>query len=78
MSSVMIPKKAKEGRIIELASDMAEALGVADGSAAILYVHEGNISYEILPPPTPDLEAEFQLAYADLKDTFAEMKRLGD
>ncbi len=78
MSSVMVPKKAKEGWVIDLAPDFAEALGVAEGSIAILYVQDGNISYEILPPPSKELEDEFQLAYADLKDTFAEMKRLGD
>ena len=78
MSSVMVPRKTKEGWIIDLAPDFAEALGVAEGSIAILYVYDGKISYEVLPPPTTELELEFQLAYADLKDTFAEMKRLGD
>ncbi|HEX4949308.1 MAG TPA: hypothetical protein VFZ34_21725 [Blastocatellia bacterium] len=78
MSSVMVPQKAKEGWVIELAPDFAEKLGVAIGSIALLNVDNGMISYEILPPPTPEMELEFQTIYADLKDTFAEMKRLGD
>ncbi len=78
MSSLMVPRKTKEGWIIDLAPDFAEALGVATGSIAILNVNDGMISYEILPPPTPNMELEFQAVYADLKDTFVEMKRLGD
>ncbi len=78
MSSVMVPQKTKEGWIIDLAPDLAQALGVAEGSIGILYVNDGKLSYEILPPPGSELEHEFQLAYAELKDTLAEMKRLGD
>ena len=39
MSSVMVPRKTKEGWIIDLAPDFAEALGVAEGSIAVSYTH---------------------------------------
>lgn len=78
MSSVLVPKKTKQGWIIDIPNEFAEALGVTAGSMAVLYANDGKINYEILPPPAPELEAEFQAAFAELEDTFVEMKRLGD
>lgn len=78
MSSVMVPRKTKEGWIIDLAPDFAEALGVLEGSIAIIYPHDGKIDFEIIPPPSPTLQAEIEETYEEMKDVFAELKRLGD
>ena len=78
MSSVMVPRKAKEGWVIELAPDFAEALGVAEGSIAIMYPIDGKIEFEVIPPPSPTLQAEIEEMYQEMKDVFAELKRLGD
>lgn len=78
MSSVLVPQKTGQGWIIDIPNEFAEALGIEVGSMALLYASDGKIDYEILPAPTPELEAEFQSAFAELEDAFAEMKRLGD
>ncbi|MBC7929409.1 MAG: hypothetical protein H7Z38_02480 [Rubrivivax sp.] len=44
----------------------------------VLYPHEGGMSYEILPPPAPDMQASVLQTCQEFRDAFAEMKRLGD
>ena len=78
MSSVMVPRKSKEGWIIDLAPDFAEALGVPEGSMAILYASDGKISTEIIPPPSPALEKSIQRISEKYKEAFEEMRKFGD
>ncbi|HEX5083885.1 MAG TPA: hypothetical protein VFY40_17685 [Blastocatellia bacterium] len=78
MSELLVPEKTDLGWVVEIPSEMAQALGIEEGSIAVLYGKDGNVRVEILPPPSSELLKEAQETYAELKDTFAELKRLGD
>jgi len=54
--SAITPLKTDLGWIIEVPPDMAQALGVASGSLAVLHAKAGTIEVEILPPPTDELK----------------------
>jgi hypothetical protein len=56
---------------------MAAAMGVDEGSVIVLYPHEGGMSYEILPPLSPDLQASVLETCEQFKEAFEDMKRLG-
>ena len=49
MSSVLIPQKTQQGWVIKMPPEMAQALGVAEGSRVILYGKDGQIEVEVLP-----------------------------
>ena len=72
------PQKNGTGWIIEIPSDMAQIMGVAEGSIGMLYPKPGGLEIEILPPITPELKEEARETYEELKEYFAEMKRIGD
>ncbi|MDQ3585533.1 MAG: hypothetical protein M3407_07145 [Acidobacteriota bacterium] len=57
---------------------MAEAIGVAEDSLVVLYNKNGRIEAEILPPPSPELKESACRIYEKYKETFEELKRLGD
>jgi bifunctional DNA-binding transcriptional regulator/antitoxin component of YhaV-PrlF toxin-antitoxin module len=79
MSDVLTPKKAGRGWIIEVPAEMAQAMGVAEGSVIVLYPSaEGGMSYEVLPPLSPDIEASVLQTCDEFREAFEEMKRLGD
>jgi hypothetical protein len=78
MSDVLSPQKTGRGWIIGIPPEMAAAMGVDEGSVIVLYPHEGGMSYEILPPPSPELKASVRETYEQFKGAFEEMKRLGD
>lgn len=78
MSDVLSPQKTGRGWIMEVPPEMAQALGVDEGSVIVLYPHEGGMSYEILPPLAPDMQASVLETCEQFKEAFAEMKRLGD
>ena len=78
MSGLFSPQKIGRGWIMDIPPEMSEAMGVDEGSIIILYPHEGGMSYEILPPPSPELKASVRETYEQFKDAFEEMKRLGD
>lgn len=66
------------GWVIAMMPEMARAAGVAEGSYVVLYVKEGSVTAEILPPATEEMkesERRFAERNADFLD---EMKRLGD
>ncbi len=54
MSDILTAHKTGRGWIMDLPPEMAQAMGVAEGSLAVLYPQPNGFSYEILPP---DLEA---------------------
>lgn len=78
MSDVLSPKKMERGWIMDIPPEMAKALGVDEGSVIVLYPRKGDMSYEILPPLAPDMQASVLQTCAGFKGAFAEMKRLGD
>jgi hypothetical protein len=78
MSGLLAPEKTDLGWIVEIPTEMAHALGIAEGSVAVLYGKDGNVGVEILPPPSTELLEEVRETYTELKETFAELKRLGD
>jgi hypothetical protein len=78
MSISLTPEKTDRGWVIEIPTEMAEAMGVANGSLAVLHTKEGTFEVEVLPPPSPELERSVDRIHEKYKDAFAEMKRLGD
>ena len=57
---------------------MAHEAGVAEGSYLVLYLREGQVSAEILPPASEEVKEGVRDSIAKFGDAFAEMKRLGD
>lgn len=78
MSSKLIPHQAGDSWVIEIPAEMAQALGVAVGSIAVLHAAQGTIEVEVLPPPSPELEASVRRIHEKYQESFEEIKRLGD
>jgi hypothetical protein len=78
MSSLLTPQKTDRGWVIEIPPEMTQALGVTEGSLAILHAKEGHIEVEVLPPPPPELEESVRQTCEEFKEAFEEMKRRGD
>jgi hypothetical protein len=78
MAETMTPRKTELGWVIDIPTEMAAILKVAPGSMAILSSKEGRLEAEILPPPSAELQADFERLYAKYKTTFEALKRLGD
>ncbi len=66
------------GWIEEIQGEMAEQLGVTDGSYAVFYRDSGRIRVEILPPPSPELAESVGRINKKFSAAFEEMKRFGD
>lgn len=43
MGGLITPQKTDRGWVIEIPGDMAQALGVAEGSLAVMHVEEGRL-----------------------------------
>ena len=78
MSSTTIPQKTDLGWVVDVPNEIAQAIGVAEGSIALLHATEGRLEVEILPPPSKELVESVRQTYKQFKDAFDEMKRLGD
>jgi hypothetical protein len=78
MSISLTPEKTDRGWVIEIPTEMASAMNVAEGSLAVLHTRAGTFEVEVLPPPSPELERSVERIHEKYKDAFAEMKRLGD
>ena len=78
MEVTITPRKSDLGWIIEIPQEMAEVLNVEPGSIAVLYPREGALETEILPPPSDELEEDFERLFDKYEDTFTELKRIGD
>ncbi len=78
MGTIITPHKSEMGWIMEIPPEMADILNVEPGSIAILYPREGALETEILPPPSDELKEDFERLYDKYRDTFAELKRVGD
>lgn len=77
MSDILI-EKSERGWIIELPDDFSQELGVEPESIGLLQVKNGKVEVEILPPPNKELSEASERIFNKYKDSFAEMKRLGD
>jgi hypothetical protein len=78
MDSTTAPKKTEPGWIVDVPNEIAQALGVPQGSIAILHPNEGRLEVELLPPPSKELVESVRQTYEQFKEAFDEMKRLGD
>ena len=58
--------------------EMARAANVAEGSYVVLYLSDGNVTAEVLPPATEEMKESVERSIDKFGDAFAEMKRLGD
>jgi hypothetical protein len=66
------------GWVIAMTPEMARAAGVAEGSYVVLYVREGNVTAEILPPATDEMKESVRRFAERNVDLLEEMKRVGD
>jgi hypothetical protein len=78
MSSTLTPRKTDLGWAAELPPEIAQALGIAEGSLVVFYRKDGKLEVEILPPPSPELKDSVRRIYEQFKEAFDEMKRRGD
>jgi hypothetical protein len=78
MGSINTPIKTEQGWVVDIPTEIASSLGVAEGSIVVLHAKDGNLETEILPPPSPELVQSSRRIYEKYKDAFAEMKRRGD
>ena len=78
MSSILTPKKTDRGWVVEMPLEMTQALGVSEGSLAVLHAKEGGIEVEILPPASKEIKDAAHRILNKHKDAFEEIKRLGD
>lgn len=67
-----------EGWVIQMTPEMARAARVAEGSYVVLYVKEGSITAEILPPATAEMKESVRRFVERNRDFLEEIKRLGD
>ena len=74
----LIPRRSEQGWVIDMTPEMARAANVAEGSYVVLYLSDGNVTAEVLPPATEEMKESVQRSVDKFGDAFAEMKRLGD
>jgi hypothetical protein len=67
-----------DGWVISMTPEMARAAGVAEGSSVVLYIKEGSITAEILPPATEEMKESVRRFAERHADFLEEIKRLGD
>ncbi|HEV7797500.1 MAG TPA: hypothetical protein VGO73_05065 [Pyrinomonadaceae bacterium] len=78
MSKSFAPHKTELGWTIEIPAEMADAIGVAAGSLAVLHTKPQGVEIEILPPPTLELKESVHQIFKEYRETFEELKQLGD
>lgn len=78
MADIITPRKTALGWVIDIPVEMAALLKVEPGSMAVLYPKDGTLAAEILPPPSAELQADFERLYAKYETTFEELQRRGD
>lgn len=66
------------GWVIAMTPEMARAARVAEGSYIVLYVREGSVTAEILPPATDEMKESVRRFAEQNADFLAEIKRFGD
>ena len=75
MSALLTPHKTERGWVLEMSPEMAREAGAEVGSWVVLYLGNGGISAEILPPATAASKRSVQESLDKFKDAFAELKQ---
>jgi len=78
MSTSTIPRKTDLGWVVNVPDEIAQELGVSEGTMAVLHAKDGRLEVEILPPPSKELVESVRQTYEQFREAFEEMKRLGD
>ncbi len=78
MSKTVAPPKTGLSWAVDIPPDVARSMGIAEGSIAVLHPENGNIEVEILPPPSAELKESVRRICEEYRETFEELKRLGD
>jgi len=78
MSDQAVIERSARGWIIEFPDEFAAEIGVEKNSIGLLEYKNGKIEIEVLPPPSPEIEAISERLGNKYKEYFEEMKRLGD
>ena len=78
MSYLLTPRKTDSGWVMEVPAEMAGTLKVEPGSFVLLYPKEGVLETEILPAPDDELLDDYEIIFKKYRETFEELKRLGD
>jgi predicted molibdopterin-dependent oxidoreductase YjgC len=71
-------RKREPGWFLEMPPAMAKTIGAADGSFIAIYAKNGSLYVEILPSPSPELEASVDRVLNKYGEAFEGLKRLGD
>jgi hypothetical protein len=72
------PRKTEQGWVIDLPSDVLQIMGLEQGSTGLLHPRPGGLEVEILPPLSPEQEAEFEAIFEQSEAVFRELQRRGD
>ena len=78
MSELLTPHKTERGWIVTMSPEMAQEAGVAENSLLVIYLRDGIVSAEILPPATEEMKRSVDESVDKFREAFAEMRRLGD
>lgn len=78
MSKKSAPPTTGLSWAIEIPSEVARSMGITEGSIAVLHPHNGNFNVEIMPPASQEIKDAAQRISEKYKETFKELKRLGD
>lgn len=78
MSGPLTPTRTESGWVIMMTSEMSAQAGVAENSLIVLHLAEGKVAAEILPPATPEMKESVRQISEKFRESFEEMKRLGD
>ena len=79
MSRTLAPPTTTLSWALEIPPAIAQALGVPEGSIAVLRTRDGTLELEeILPPASADLKAAVSRIHEENREVFEELKRLGD
>jgi hypothetical protein len=71
-------RKREPGWFLEMPPAMARTVGAAEDSFIAIYAKNGSLYVEILPPPSPEIEASVDRILEKYGEAFEELKRLGD
>jgi len=64
--------------VVDVPNEIAQVLGVAEGSIALLHANEGRLEVEICRRLLQSWSKSVRRINEKYKDAFEEMKRLGD
>ncbi len=64
--------------LVDIPLEVAEELGLPENSQIALTVKDGEVSGDVLPPMSPDIDAIAKRILEKRREVFAELKRLGD